>query len=312
MRFLEEKVYMENIEVWLEYKEHLKIKHYSKSSLKQQRYALEKFFNYLKDKNIDLKQVTKQDIIAYGALCNEKGYHPSTIEGMLHSIKSFFKYLEQTFCILINPADTLILPAVKHRIPIVLTQKETKRILQQPNTSTLKGIRDRSILEVFYSTGIRINELIKLSIFDIDIQSGFLRITKGKFSKDRFAPLTKSACWWLKEYIKNARPRFTKKNQREQALFVGKQRGRRINQQILEWLIRDYAKSAGIKKQVTAHTFRHSYATHMLENDVDIFTIQKLLGHSQVSTTQIYTKVNPKQIKQEHSKYHPRERDKDE
>lgn len=301
---------MENQELLLKFKEHLKVKHYSPKSIASCEYCLKKFFLYLNEKERSLKELKKEDILEYGAELKEKGYSLRTIERNLYSIKGLFKYLEDTFYILVNPTAKLILRKIPKSIPVVLTERETKRILNQPNTSIPAGIRDRAMLEVLYSAGIRLNELHNLTIFDIDTSSGFLRVNKGKFSKDRFVPLTKAACYYLKEYIAKVRPRFTKNHHQEQRLFVG-EKGRKIHKCIIQGLIKDYAKQAQLKKRVTTHTFRHTFATHLLDNDVDIFKIQKLLGHSRPSITQDYTKLNPKRIKQAHKKHHPREKDKE-
>lgn len=300
---------MENQELLLKFKEHLKIKNFSPASIASYLYCLKRFFTYLKDKS--LKEVTKQDILEYRVSLKEKHYSPRTLERMLYSLKSFFKYLEENFYLLVNPCATLILPAVPKSIPQVLTEKEVKRILKAPNTSLPTGIRDRALLEVLYSSGLRIGEVHNLTIFDIDLSSGFLRVNKAKFSKDRFVPLTKVACLYLKEYLSKIRPQFTKNRLQEKALFVGR-KGKALHKQLISQLVKDYAKSAGIKKKVTVHTFRHTFATHLLDNGVDLFKVQRLLGHTRPESTQLYTQVNPKGIKQEHEKCHPREMLKDE
>ncbi|MFH1777799.1 MAG: tyrosine-type recombinase/integrase [Candidatus Omnitrophota bacterium] len=297
---------MEDIELLLKYKEQLKIKHYADKSISSYEYCLNKFLQYLSQREKTIKELTKTDITEYRVYLKQKNYSASTRERNLQSIKGFFKYLEENFYILDNPTAGLVLPKTEKRIPVVLTESEVKKILQQPNTSTLSGIRDRTILEVLYSTGIRLNELHNLTIYDLDISSGFLRITQGKFSKDRFVPLTKISCYYLKEYIKQVRPVFSRNRLQEKALFIGRS-GKAINKQIISELIRNYAKAAKINKKVTAHTFRHTCATHLLEHNVDIFKIQKLLGHSRASITQQYTKVSPRQIKQVHERCHPLE-----
>lgn len=311
---------MENKELLSKFREELKIKNYSVKSIDSYESCLKRFFNYLGDscfsrpagvEEKSLKELTREDILNYQLYLKRNKYSLHTIERHIHSVKGFYRYLEKIFYILVNPCDTLILKKIPARIPVVLSENEVKRIINQPNTSTLIGIRDRAILETLYSTGVRIGELYNLTIFDIDLSSGFLRVNKGKYSKDRFVPLTKAACVYLKEYINKVRPRHTRNRIKESVLFVG-EKGRRIHQIMIERLIKRYAKEAGIKKRVTTHTFRHTCAAHLLENEVDIFKIQKLLGHSRVSTTQIYTRVNPKQIKQAHKRCHPRERTRDE
>jgi site-specific recombinase XerD len=311
---------MEKEELLLKFKEDLKTKNYSPKSIDSYNDCLKRFFAYVGGscperpagvEGKSLKELNREDILNYQLYLKRSKYSPYTVERYMHSVKGFYKYLEEIFYILVNPCDNLILNKVSVKIPIVLTENEVKRILNQPNTSTLIGIRDRAVLEVLYSTGIRIGEISKVTIYDMDLSSGFLRVNKGKYSKDRFVPLTKAACVYLKEYINKVRPRYTKNRLKETVLFMG-MKGKRINKVIIERFIKRYAKGAGIRKRVTAHTFRHTFATHLLDNDVDIFKIQKLLGHSRVSTTQIYTKVSPKQIKRTHSRYHPRERDKNE
>jgi integrase/recombinase XerD len=297
----------------IKFKECLKLKNYSKKSIDSYWQTIIRYILWMENnQNKTLKEITREDILAYNIYLKETNLKPNSIERYLNSVRQFFKWLEQESYIFINPCDNLIIPRAKQSLPVVLTEKEINRLIQTPNVSTPQGIRDRAILETLYSTGLRIGELIDLTIFDIDTASGFVRVNKGKGGKDRFAPLTKAACHWLKEYVTNVRPKFTKNQPRENHLFVGACWGRKIHPHILTPLISDYAKKAGIKKRVIPHTFRHTFATHLLDNDVDIFKIQQLLGHSRATTTQRYTKVSPKQIKEEHTKHHPREKEKDE
>lgn len=296
----------------MKFKEYLKMKNYSKASIDSYFLCTMRFIlwmeNHLKKR---VKEVTKEDILEYNLYLKQKNYKANTLECYVTKVRGFFQWLEDELYILINPCENLMIPKAEQPAPVVLTEKEVNKILEQPNAATKWGIRDRAMLEVLYSTGIRLNELHNLSIFDIDTQSGFLRVTKGKGSKDRFAPLTRAACYWLNQYINHARPYFAKNRPRENALFVGRW-GKRINKLIVVRLIKQYAQSAGIKKNVVAHTFRHTFATHMLDNNSDIFTVQKLLGHACIDTTQRYTKVDPKQIKQTHEQLHPREQEKEE
>lgn len=175
---------------------------------------------------------------------------------------------------------------------------------------TLPGIRDRAILEVFYSTGIRLNELCALTIYDADLAGGMLRINKGKGSKDRVVPLGKHAVKFLREYITKVRPVFTKKNRSNRHLFVD-QYGKPISDQVVSIMIRTYSKTSKIKKKVTAHTFRHTFATVLIKNSADIRAVQKMMGHSDIKTTQGYLRSLGIDIKAVHKKTHPRERDKE-
>ena len=297
---------MENQELLLKFKEYLKIKNYSSVSIDNYSYCLKWYFIFLKSQGKDLRELTKHDILDYGIYLKEKNYSPHTVERSLQTLRRFFKYLEEIFYILVNPCQDLILRAVPKSLPTVLNETEIKQILAKPNTSIPVGIRDRAWLELLYSTGLRIGELCRLTIFDVDLSSGFIRVNKGKFNKDRFVPLTKVAGLYLKQYLTHIRPRFTKNRLQEKALIVGV-RGKALHKLIIGRLVRDYAKIAGITRKVTVHTLRHTFATHLLDNGVDLFKVQKLLGHARPEATQIYTHVNPKAMKEEHKKCHPRE-----
>ena len=298
---------MEDHQLLLEFKDHLKVKNYSVMSISSIYAGVGLFLSWLQISHKDLKDLCRQDIITYHLYLKNKDYQPNSVQRFLHSLKSFLRYLSDIFYILTNPMDNYIIKRVPPKIPVVLTESEVKKILASPNTSTLSGLRDRAILEVLYSTGIRLNELVTVTIFDVDTDSGFLRVNQGKFSKDRFVPLTKPACACLKTYINKVRPCFTKNKLTEKSLFTGL-RGRQIHKLTVSRLISDYAKAAGLKKKITAHTFRHTCATHLLNNGVDIFKLQKLLGHSRPSVTQRYTRITPDQVKKEHEEHHPREK----
>lgn len=296
-----------------EFKEYLKIKNYSQKSIDNYRLCTIKFILWMEETlKKRVNEITKKHIDEYNTYLKDKGYRPNTIHRHMYTVKRLFSWLEEAMYILINPAEDIVIPKPRPEPPLILSQAEVRRILEQPNTATLLGIRDRAILEVFYSTGIRIGELINLTIYDIELKEGYLRISKGKFSKDRFAPLTKPAVFWLKDYITNVRPKFTQYNPRERTLFVGGRLGRKLLLVQVGKIIRENVLLAGIRKHITAHTFRHCFATHMLENKADIFRLQRLLGHEHLKSTQRYTRVKPHQIKQEHDKYHPRQEDESE
>ncbi len=280
-------------------------------TLTSYRHCLFCFLEYIEKKGKRIKELTREDILDYISYLKQKGLTPNSLSVYMHRVKGFFKHLEADCYILINPTDDLVIKRVPPKNPVVLSEKEMKKLIDQPNTSTRLGIRDRAMFEVLYSTGIRLKELNNLTIFDIDTSNGFLRVNKGKFSKDRFSPLSRAACYWLNQYIKHVRPRLTKNNPRENALFVGYCSHKKLNPLIIERKVKDFAKLAGIKKRVTPHTFRHTFATHMLENGADIVKIQNLLGHRHLSVTQRYTTVTVKGVKQEHTKHHPREKEKE-
>ncbi len=239
-----------------------------------------------------------------------KPYSIGTICLKVRSIKRFFEFLEKTNIIFIDPAEFITEPQNKQtRIKETLTTKEARTILDQPNLGTLPGIRDRAVIELFYSTGIRLNELCSMTVYDADLHSSVVRV-KGKGNKDRVVPMGKHAVRFLREYISKVRPHFTKKKKSSRHLFVNRY-GNPLSRQVISIMIRNYRKAAGIKKQVTAHTFRHTFATLLVKNGADIRAVQKMMGHVDLRTTQIYIRSLGIDIKKEHKKTHPRERDKE-
>jgi integrase/recombinase XerD len=241
-----------------------------------------------------------------------KPYQPGTIALKVRSLKRFFEFLEKANVILINPAELIREPQPAGRLPrSVLTSKELAIILDQPNLGTLAGIRDRTILEVFYSTGIRLEELCRLTIYDADLQGGLLRINQGKGKKDRVVPLGRHAVKFLREYVTRVRAHLTRKNRTERRLFINRY-GIPISDQVVSLMIRTYARAAGLKKQVSAHTFRHTFATDLVKGGADIIAVQKMLGHSELKTTQVYLRNAGVDVKAAHKKSHPREREREE
>jgi integrase/recombinase XerD len=300
------------------FKEHLKIKNYSPATIVAYsgRHLLA-FFDHLKDNGTtDIKRVSKDLVKDYQQKITEhkengKGYTTATISVKIRSLKRFFEYLEESGRLLINPAEYIKEPKKERTLPrSILTQDEAKKILDQPNLSMLTGIRDRAVLEVLYSTGVRREELTKLTIYDCDLQGGLLRVNKGKFAKDRVVPLGKHAVKFLKEYITRVRPQHTRKNKQERHLFIS-QLGTPLSPQVIAIIVRTYAKKAGIKKRVTPHVFRHTFATELVRNGADITAVQKMLGHASLSVTHIYTRVAGVDVKKTHTQSHPREKDKE-
>ncbi len=264
----------------------------------------------------DIKAVSKSDIETYieGLYDHKtdqgKPYTTGTICVKVRAVKRLFEYLETANTIFINPAESIREPQKQRSLPRnVLTRKEMNKILDQPNLGLMTGIRDRAILEVFYSTGIRLEELCGLTVFDADLQGGMLRVNKGKGGKDRVVPMGKHAIKCLREYITKARPRLTKKNRKARHLFINRY-GNPSSGQVVAIMIRTFARQAKLKKRVTAHTFRHTFATALVKNGADITAVQKMLGHVDLKTTQQYIRSLGLDIKAVHQKTHPREKDK--
>ena len=298
-----------------EFRQQLRVRNYSPASVASYCGHLRGFFGYLQEENIeDVKRVTRDLLHQYQARIvgvqtqAGKRYSVSTIALKTRALKRFFEYLEETNRILINPAEHLKEPKRGSRLPsVILTDEEARKILDQPDLSSMTGIRDRAILEVFYSTGIRLEEMTRLTLYDCDLQGGFLRVNRGKFARDRVVPLGKHAARLLKGYITRVRPLHTKSNRAEGCLFVN-QSGVPLSKQVIQIMVRGYARKAGIAKKVTPHVFRHTFATELVKNGAEITAVQKMLGHASLAVTHLYARVAAVDVKKTHSVHHPREK----
>ncbi len=300
--------------ILFQFTEHLKVLNRSEATIKAYTGNVCLFLTAEGQK--DIKTITKADMEAYVAtfydhrMENGKGYTTGTICIKIRSLKRFFEFLEQANIIFINPMEYILEPKKEKTIPrTILTTKEMGKLLDQPNLGTKTGIRDRAVLEVFYSTGIRLNELCSLTIYDADLQGKMLRINQGKGRKDRVVPLGRHAIRFLREYISKIRPHFTKKNRKSRVFFVN-QLGQPLSKQVVSIMIRTSARGAGLKKQVSAHSLRHTFASQLVKNGADVVAVQKMMGHADLKTTQGYIKTLAIDLKKAHAKSHPREKDK--
>lgn len=297
--------------------EHLKVLNRSPATIKAytgnvRHYLAEQEETQTKTKNI--KAVTRRDMERYVATFyknkKNKEYSTGTICMKIRSLKRFFEYLEQSNIIFINPMEYIHEPKQDKSIPRnILTTKEMEKLLDQPNLGTRTGIRDRAVLEVFYSTGIRLSELCHLTIYDADLQGKMLRINQGKGRKDRVVPLGRHAIRFLREYISKVRPHLSKKNRKSRMLFVN-QLGQALSKQVVSVMVRTSSKKAKLTKKVSAHILRHTFATQLVKNGANVVAVQKMLGHRDLRTTQGYIKGLGIDLKKAHSKSHPREKDK--
>lgn len=303
---------------WLDkFHDHLKVKNYSPDTLKNYLFYLKHFFIYLRENGItDIASVTKETIRNYQIHLYEKlnrNGSPDTVPSQnvaLRAIKSFFRFLTEEDYLVADPARGVSYAKEPKTLPrSILTPSEARKILHAPDTKTVLGYRDRAILEVLYSSGIRRKELSDLMLEDVDATEGFLRINEGKGKKDRIVPLGKIACRYLENYIKAVRPSLIR-HPYENHLFLSLSGGQ-LQRNDISIIARYYAEKAKVKKHVTTHTFRHTCATLMLRNKANIRHIQELLGHSSLNSTQIYTSVSIADLKEVHSKCHPREKDTD-
>jgi integrase/recombinase XerD len=289
-----------------EFKQHLKAIGYAPATIANYRKYLDQFKRHLQDLDVsDMRKVTHQMIVDYQASVMAQPVAMETKALKIRPVKRLFEHLVATHRLLINPCEGIVETCRKHRkIGPVLTVEEVKTLMDQPNLSLKIGIRDRAIMEVLYATAIRLDELLALEIYHVDLADKTLYIRKGKGKKQRVVPLGKAAKVRLKEYLEKIRPYYAKKRPRQRRLFL-LNTGEAITAGTVRQALRKYRNQAQISKPVSPHVFRRSCATHLLQQGADIRYIQKLLGHRNLRTTQAYTKVMPVEIKQTHETTHP-------
>ena len=278
-------------------------KHASQNTLSSYMRDLHQFAVYLDEFHpMPLPQVTQEVISGYVAWMGGKGKSAATITRSIASIKSLYTYLQMSGEVSANPAKGVAAVKVEHKFPEILTGKEVELFLDQPQCVDAKGYRDHAMLELLYATGIRVSELISLNEEDVSLSASFIRAqSKGK---ERIIPLYPAAVKALSHYMKEVRPQLLA-DPEETALFVN-MNGERMSRQGFWKIVKHYQETAGISKDITPHTLRHSFAVHLLENGADLRSIQEMLGHADISSTQIYTHVVKKHLKDVYQKAHPR------
>jgi len=259
--------------------------------------------NRLETKSVELVNASRADIMDYIAWRVEGGAKPRSTARQLSSFRRFFRYLLREGVISEDPTVNIAMPKIGRSLPQSLTEPDVEALLAAPKVSEPLGHRDRTMLEVLYATGVRVSELINLKLSQINLNQGVLRIV-GKGDRERLIPLGDEAQDWIREFIDGARTEIMLERQTEY-LFPTR-RGDRMTRQAFWHIIKRYAKKAGISKKLSPHTVRHAFATHLLNNGADLRVVQLLLGHSDVSTTQIYTHVARERLKELHGRHHPR------
>jgi integrase/recombinase XerD len=263
---------------------------------------LMRFFLFLEGQGIGALEVTRENLTTY-LIALSKEISPRSVARSLSSIRSFYRFLVAEGRLDSNPARLQEAPRLPRRLPGALSMNEVERLLSQPDPSTPTGLRDRAMLEILYATGLRVSELIHLKVFDINMEAGFLR-TLGKGSKERLVPVGAKALDTVKEYLLYGR-RPLVKGTNPPFLFLNC-RGKPLTRQGFWKIIRAYGRKASIRRKISPHSLRHSFATHLLENGADLRSVQLMLGHADISTTQVYTHVTRERLKQIHEQYHPR------
>ncbi len=305
-----------NLEVFRSrYRQYMEVLNRSSRTIQEYNRIIDHFINFLMQIGVsDIYEITKEQILSYQKevfyQLNYKGQQtlPQTHNNYLKTVKSFFKFLQIEGYLVHNPAKDIPYARQPQQLPrTILTQDEIEKLLNQPDTGTPLGYRDRAILEVLYSTGIRRQELMNLEPADVDYEKGFLRVNRGKGGKDRIVPLGRIACKYVENYIKLVRIDMVRK-QNSPHLFLSLI-GNQISRSALRELILGYARKAKINKAVTPHVFRHTCATHLIRRNANIRCVQEILGHQSLDTTQKYTQITITDLKEAHQACHPREKE---
>lgn len=274
----------------------------SNNTLQSYSRDINQYKDYLETNKINYLKVDNEQIREYLNYLQEIGKKTSTISRNLASIRSFYQYLIRIKKIRRDPTENIQSPKVAKRVPSVLTSQEVELLLDQPKDVDLKGTRDKAMLEVAYATGMRVTEIISLNIEDVNVEEGF--VTCRAVGKQRTIPLGSLSIKALKEYIEEARPIMIR-DENEKSLFVNVN-GKRLTRQGFWKIIKYYKEQAHIAKDITPHVLRHSFATHLLQNGADLKSIQTMLGHSDISSTQVYMQFQDDGIKDIYKKAHPR------
>jgi len=288
--------------------EGLRVLNAAPGTIRSRQGGVTRFFRYLKELEIeDVREVNRTVIEGYQLALVREGCTPCTRATYLQSLKRFFGYLEDTDVILMNPCLGLRSAKVEQRLPrCVLTRAQTERILSLPDVKTPKGLRDKAILEMLYSTGLRCEEIAALNIYDVDIKAGLLRVTHGKGGKERVVPLGDAASESVRAYMGHVRKPWSQQNREERALWLCAIRPHQpMKSQAIAVMVKDYVRAAGVEHG-RVHLWRHTCATHLVANGANVAYVQRILGHRSLDTTQIYTKVALPEVQRTHARHHPR------
>jgi len=276
----------------------------SENTLEAYRRDLKRYLSYLESKGVtDINQATPQTVVNFLVQIRAEGLSANSMNRTLAALRGFYKFLLHDKVLEESPLTNIELAKVWMRLPDTVSKEEMNLILSQPGDDSPAALRDRAMLELLYATGLRVSELIGLTMNSINWQVGFL-VVMGKGGKERVVPVGKTAYDVVRRYLDEARPKLIKTRTTD-VLFLNRF-GKAFTRQGLWKIIIHYAQKAGLQKSVHPHTFRHSFATHLLEGGADLRAVQVMLGHSDISTTQIYTHVTKDRLKEIHRKYHPR------
>jgi len=296
----------DTLDLWIDnFLHHLTVeKGLSRNTLEAYARDLQGYAFFLRERGIaNVEGSSVEHAIGYFRHLRGKGLSARSQARVLSALKGFYKFLVEERAVEENPLRRLRTPKLTPKLPLVLSSVEVENLIQQPDPFMPLGIRDRAMLELLYATGLRVSELIHLSLNDLNLEVGYVR-TKGKGSKERIVPIGGAARRALQGYLKGPRSLMAQKST-QATLFLGRG-GRGITRQGFWKILRKHAQATGINKRITPHMLRHSFATHLLERGADLRSVQSMLGHVDIATTQVYTHVSRQHLKQQHQKYHPR------
>ena len=282
-------------ELWLE-------KGLSKNTLTAYRNDIQTFSNWYKGNS--LLEVERVDLLDYLADRLKQGFSSRSTARSLSSLRAFYSHLTVRHNLKEDPTSRVESPKLGRSLPKTLSEEEVERLIQAPDVDDDIGLRDRAMLELIYACGLRVSELISLDILNINLRQGVIRVI-GKGEKERLVPMGEEALHWIERYINKSRPNFIKADNKITEVFLSK-RGKAMTRQTFWYRLKEYAQLASINKELSPHTLRHAFATHLINHGADLRTVQLLLGHSSLSTTQIYTEVARHRMKELHNEHHPR------
>ena len=276
----------------------------SENTLSAYRNDLLGLSNWLSKMTVNITEARRDHLLDYLSYRVQQGSMPRTSARLLSSIRRFYRYLVRQGAVQKDPSAQIEFPKLGRPLPETLTEEEVERLLAAPSTNKAQGVRDRAMLEVLYACGLRVSELIGLTLSQVNLNHGVIRVT-GKGNKERLIPFGEQANEWISKFINEARADLLKNKRPCDALFITN-RGAAMTRQAFWHLIKKHSKNVGITKHLSPHTLRHAFATHLLNHGADLRVVQMLLGHSDLSTTQIYTHVAQARLQELHRKHHPR------
>ncbi len=275
----------------------------SKSTLDAYRSDLKLLKVWAKNRELKMDEISRPDLLEFIAFKAEQGSSARTSARMLSSLRRFYTYLMQQEIISTNPTDKISMPKIGRSLPVLLTENEVLKLIKAPNTKKPLGFRDRVMLELLYATGLRVSELVKLEVNQVNLNQGYLRVM-GKGDKERLVPMGKTAKRWMKNYLNGPIQEIL--NDRQSDCLFPTRTSTTISRQAFWQIIKKYAMKVGISAKLSPHSLRHAFATHLINHGADLRVVQMLLGHSDLSTTQIYTHIAQHRLKDLHEKHHPR------